>query len=191
MFAGSKTQGQRENDRCYRRYQNRHAHGLAPSCRFRIDITRREQQLGSGSWPSLRCWIGRALVLVPRCVQPSFCSATDLVLEESARPSAPALFQAAPANLNLAEEIRSSERAESAWSARWKPHRQQDHDGGRVLSLEECNRNVRRYAAGVMPVARRNARVKFDSEENRQASAISRSDARPVAIMTFALSSRL
>jgi hypothetical protein len=59
-----------------------------------------------------------------------------------------------------------------------------------MLSLEECYRIVRRYAAGVMPMARRNARVKFDSEENRQASAISRSDARPVAIMNFALSSR-
>lgn len=59
-----------------------------------------------------------------------------------------------------------------------------------MRSLEECYRNVRRYAAGVMPMARRNARVKLDSEENWQSSAISRSDARPVAIMTFALSSR-
>ena len=59
-----------------------------------------------------------------------------------------------------------------------------------MLSLEESYRNVRRYAAGVMPMARRNARVKFDSEENRQASAISHSDVRPVAIIALALSSR-
>jgi hypothetical protein len=39
-------------------------------------------------------------------------------------------------------------------------------------------------------MARRNARVKFDSEENRQARAISWSDARPDAIIAFALSSR-
>jgi hypothetical protein len=45
---------------------------------------------------------------------------TDLVSEESARPTAPAVFQTVPATLNLAEEIRSSERAESAWPARWK-----------------------------------------------------------------------
>ena len=59
-----------------------------------------------------------------------------------------------------------------------------------MRSLEECYRNVRRYAAGVMPMARRNARVKLDSEENWQSSAISRSDARPVAIIALALSSR-
>jgi hypothetical protein len=59
-----------------------------------------------------------------------------------------------------------------------------------MLSLEECYRNVPRYAAGVMPMARRNARVKFDPEENWQASAISDSDARPVAIIALALSSR-
>jgi hypothetical protein len=39
-------------------------------------------------------------------------------------------------------------------------------------------------------MARRNARSKLDTEENRQSRAISWSDARPVAIMTFALSSR-
>ena len=36
-----------------------------------------------------------------------------------------------------------------------------------MRSAEECYRNVCRYLAGVMPVARRNARVKLDSEENR------------------------
>jgi len=37
-----------------------------------------------------------------------------------------------------------------------------------MRSAEGCYRNVCRYLAGVMPVARRNARVKLDSEENRQ-----------------------
>jgi hypothetical protein len=55
---------------------------------------------------------------------------------------------------------------------------------------EECYRNVRRYSAGAMPVARRNARVKLDWEENRLPRAISPSDARPVAIIALALSSR-
>jgi hypothetical protein len=41
-----------------------------------------------------------------------------------------------------------------------------------------------------MPVARRNARVKLDCEENWQWRAISLSDARPVAIIALALSSR-
>ena len=50
--------------------------------------------------------------------------------------------------------------------------------------------SFRRYWAGVMPVTRRNAWVKLDSEENRQSRAISRSAARPVAIIAFALSSR-
>jgi hypothetical protein len=36
-----------------------------------------------------------------------------------------------------------------------------------MSSAEDCYRNVRRYSAGVMPVARRNARVKLDCEENR------------------------
>jgi hypothetical protein len=51
-------------------------------------------------------------------------------------------------------------------------------------------RNARRYPAGVMPVPRRNARVKLDCEENWQSRAISWSDARPVAIIAFAFSSR-
>ncbi len=37
-----------------------------------------------------------------------------------------------------------------------------------MRSAEGCYHNVCRYLAGVMPVARRNARVKLDSEENRQ-----------------------
>ena len=38
-----------------------------------------------------------------------------------------------------------------------------------MRSAEDCYRKVvRRYSAGVMPVARRNARVKLDCEENRQ-----------------------
>jgi hypothetical protein len=37
-----------------------------------------------------------------------------------------------------------------------------------MRSVEDCYRNVRRYSAGVMPTARRNARVKLDCEENRQ-----------------------
>jgi hypothetical protein len=51
-------------------------------------------------------------------------------------------------------------------------------------------RNARRYPAGVMPVARRNARVKLDCEENWESRAISWRDARPVAIIAFAFSSR-
>jgi hypothetical protein len=59
-----------------------------------------------------------------------------------------------------------------------------------MRSAEECYRKVRRYSAGVMPVARRNARVKLDCEENRDSRAISESDARPVASIALALSSR-
>jgi hypothetical protein len=59
-----------------------------------------------------------------------------------------------------------------------------------MRSAEDCYRNVRRYSAGVMPVARRNARVKLDCEENRDSRAISESDARPVASIALALSSR-
>ena len=35
-----------------------------------------------------------------------------------------------------------------------------------MCSAEECYCNVRRYSAGVMPVARRNARVKLDFKSN-------------------------
>ena len=59
-----------------------------------------------------------------------------------------------------------------------------------MRSAEEFYRNVRRYSAGVAPVARRNARVKLDCEENRDSRAISESDARPVAIIALAVSSR-
>jgi hypothetical protein len=59
-----------------------------------------------------------------------------------------------------------------------------------MRSAEECYRSVRRYSAGVMPMARRNARVKLDCEENRHSRAISLSDARPVAIIALAVSSR-
>ena len=59
-----------------------------------------------------------------------------------------------------------------------------------MRSAEDCYRNVCRYSAGVMPVARRNARVKLDCEENRDSRAISESDARPVAIIALAVSSR-
>ena len=59
-----------------------------------------------------------------------------------------------------------------------------------MRSAEDCYRKVRRYSAGVMPVARRNARVKLDCEENRDSRAISESDARPVASIALALSSR-
>jgi hypothetical protein len=58
-----------------------------------------------------------------------------------------------------------------------------------MRSAEDCYRNVRRYSAGVTPVARRNARVKLDCEENWQLKAISESDD-PVAIIALALSSR-
>jgi hypothetical protein len=43
----------------------------------------------------------------------------------------------------------------------------------RMRSAEEYYRKVRRYSAGVMPMARRNARVKHDCEENWQLKAIS------------------
>ena len=57
--------------------------------------------------------------------------------------------------------------------------------------FEERYRNVRLYSAGVTPVARRNARLKLDCEENWQSRAISERGARPVAIIAFALSNRL
>jgi hypothetical protein len=59
-----------------------------------------------------------------------------------------------------------------------------------MRSAEDCYRKVRRYSAGVMPIARRNARVKLDCEEKRDSRAISESDARPVAIIALAVSSR-
>ena len=59
-----------------------------------------------------------------------------------------------------------------------------------MRSTEQSYCNVRRYSFGVMPVARRNARVKLDCEENWQLKAISESDAPPVAIIVLALSSR-
>ena len=51
--------------------------------------------------------------------------------------------------------------------------------------------NSRRYIAGVKPVARRNARVKLDCEENPHMKAISAIDVAPAAIIVFARSSRL
>jgi hypothetical protein len=42
----------------------------------------------------------------------------------------------------------------------------------------------------VMPVAHRNARVKLDCEKNRQSTAISLSEAPPLAMLCFALSRR-
>jgi hypothetical protein len=60
----------------------------------------------------------------------------------------------------------------------------------RPQSLHVRCANLRRYSAGVMPVARRNARVKLDCEKNWQSRAISDSDARPVVIIALALSSR-
>lgn len=59
-----------------------------------------------------------------------------------------------------------------------------------LRSDERCYRVARRYSAGVMPVARRKARVKLDCEENLESSAIFPSDVRPAAIMALALSSR-
>ena len=127
--------------------------------------------------------------MVPRCVQPSSCSATDLVSEESARPLRTCCFSCRSCEISISDPIERTRRISLAGAL-------ENRSGRKVMmvvgmrSLEECYRNVRRYAAGVMPMARRNARVKFDSEENWQASAISRSDARPVVIMNFALSSR-
>jgi hypothetical protein len=129
--------------------------------------------------------------VVPRCVQPSSCSATDLVSEESARPHRACCFldRSCESQPRRGDPIKRTGRISLAGAL-------ENRTGRKVMmvvgmrSLEECYRNVRRYAAGVMPMARRNARVKLDSEENWQSSAISRSDARPVAIMTFAPSSR-
>lgn len=51
-------------------------------------------------------------------------------------------------------------------------------------------RDARRYSPGVMPVARRKARVKLVCEENWESRAIFPSDVRPAAIRALALSSR-
>src|SRR5438128_1278408 len=57
-----------------------------------------------------------------------------------------------------------------------------------MRSAEEYYRKVRRYSAGVMPMARRSARVKLDCEENWQLKAISlRAGRRPRHRKTFAL----
>ena len=115
---------------------------------------------------------------------------TDLVSEESARHHRACFFldRSCESEPRRGDPIKRTGRISLAGAL-------ENRTGRKVMMVVgmrslECYRNVRRYAAGVMPMARRNARVKLDSEENWQSSAISLSDARPVAIMTFALSSR-
>jgi hypothetical protein len=116
------------------------------------------------------------------------------VSEGAPASTAPAIFLtvlAGGGGGGFADDGGSSERAESVRSGTLETSTVR-----RVLivvgirSAEERYRNVRRYSVGVTPVARRNARVKLDCEENRQSRAISPSDARPVAIIALALSSR-
>jgi hypothetical protein len=126
-------------------------------------------------------------------VQRPSCSTADLVSEGAPASAAPAVFLTvlAGGGAGFADDGGSSERAESVRSGTLETSTVR-----RVLivvgirSAEERYRNVCRNSAGVMPVARRNARVKLDCEENRQSRAISPSDARPVAIIALALSSR-
>jgi hypothetical protein len=119
------------------------------------------------------------------------CSTSDLVSEGAPASTAPAVFLTVLAG-GFADDIRSSgTRRRGPDPARWKPapvRRVMIVVG--IRSAEERYRNVCRYSAGVMPTARRNARVKLDCEENWQSRAISESDARPVAIIALALSSR-
>jgi hypothetical protein len=117
------------------------------------------------------------------------------VSEGAPASTAPAVFLTVLAGgggkAGLADDGGSSERAESVRSRAPEPapvRRVMVVAGMR--SAGKCYRNVCRYSAGVTPVARRNARVKLDCEENRQSRAISPSDARPVAIIALALSSR-
>ena len=58
-------------------------------------------------------------------------------------------------------------------------------------SADSYEADARRYSAGVMPVARLNARVKLDCEENRQTKAVLAIDVPPAAIIAFAHSRRL
>jgi hypothetical protein len=126
-------------------------------------------------------------------VQRPSCSTADLVSEGAPASTAPAVFLTVlagggPASPTTADQANAQNRS---GPGRWKPapvRRVMVVAGMR--SAGKCYRNVRRYSAGVTPVARRNARVKLDCEENRQSRAISPSDARPVAIIALALSSR-
>jgi hypothetical protein len=125
-------------------------------------------------------------------VQRPSCSTADLVSEEAPASTAPAVFLTVLAadRLYRRHPVKRNAQKGSA-PARWKPapvRRVMVVAGMR--SAGKCYRNVCRYSAGVMPVARRNARVKLDCEENRQSKAISPSDARPAAIIALALSSR-
>ena len=49
-----------------------------------------------------------------------------------------------------------------------------------MRSAGKCYRNVRRYSTGVMPVARRNARVKLDCEENRHSGEMKDAETRDI-----------
>ena len=120
------------------------------------------------------------------------CSTADLVSEGAPASTASAVFLTVLAGgAGFADDGGSSERAEGPDPARWKPApvRRVMIVAG-IRSAEERYRNVCRYSAGVMPTARRNARVKLDCEENWQSRAISESDARPAAIIALAFSSR-
>jgi hypothetical protein len=110
-------------------------------------------------------------------VQRPFCSPPDLGSEGAPASTAPAVFLTVLAADRLCRR-RPVERGA-----------QNGPEPGRLETSTDY-RAVRRYSAGVFPVARRNARVKLDCEENRQSRAISKSDARPAAIIALALSSR-
>jgi hypothetical protein len=105
--------------------------------------------------------------------------------------TAPAIVLTVLAGGGFADDGGSSDRAESVRSGTLETSTvRRVLTVARMRSAGKCYRNVCRYSAGVMPVARRNARVKLDCEENWQSKAISSSDARPAAIIVLALSSR-
>jgi hypothetical protein len=112
------------------------------------------------------------------------------VSEGAAISTAPAVVLTDLAAPGFAWRPTQASAQNSSGRQRRKPHRCRVMIVVGALADEECYRNVRRYSAGVMPMARRNARVKLDCEENRHSRAISESDARPVAIIALALSSR-
>ena len=120
------------------------------------------------------------------------CSTADLVSEGAPASTASAVFLTVLAGGPASPTTSGQANAQKgSGPARWKPAPvRRVLIVARMRLAEERYRNVSRYSAGVMPTARRNARVKLDCEENWQLKAISESDARPVAIIVLALSSR-
>jgi hypothetical protein len=103
-------------------------------------------------------------------VQRPSCSTADLVSEGAPASPAPAvlltvLAGGGPASPTTADQANAQKGSGPGTLA--APVRRVMIVAG-IRSAGKRYRNVCRYSAGVMPTARRNARVKLDCEENRQ-----------------------